>query len=146
MGNFQLEFYADESGRKPALEWMRSLPKTEKRAMGVALYALLEQDGINLCSGKYAKQLGAGIFELRVQEPASQILKDRGLPSRPDAAAARVSLRLFCHAHGDRLVLILGGYDKLRGPSPRTQQREIKTARQNLSNFRATQRGKGHQR
>jgi len=44
-------------------------------------------------------------------------------------------LRGFCHARGDRVVLLLGGYDKGADPSRRRQQREIETARRRLADF-----------
>jgi hypothetical protein len=42
---------------------------------------------------------------------------------------------VFCHAHGDRLILLLGGYDKGADPSARRQQREIATARARLADY-----------
>jgi hypothetical protein len=51
-----------------------------------------------------------------------------------------VLLRAFCHAHGDKVVLLLGGYDKGRDPSAKRQQREIATARKLLRAFQAAQK------
>jgi hypothetical protein len=47
-------------------------------------------------------------------------------------------LRVFCHAHGDRKILVLHGYDKGKSPSSRRQQREIEVARSRLALWRAT--------
>jgi hypothetical protein len=46
-----------------------------------------------------------------------------------------VLLRIFCHAYGDRVVLLLGGYDKGVAPSSRQQAKEIETARSRLRSF-----------
>jgi len=52
----------------------------------------------------------------------------------------RILLRVFCHAHGDRLILLLGGYDKGADPSAKRQQREITEARRRLSDYRRRHR------
>jgi hypothetical protein len=36
-----------------------------------------------------------------------------------------VLLRVFCHAYGAKVVLLLNGYDKAADPRDRRQQREI---------------------
>jgi len=51
--------------------------------------------------------------------------------ARPIRSGDRILLRVFCHATGDRVILLLGGYDK-GSPSPRKQQREIARARARL--------------
>ncbi|MGH7765561.1 MAG: type II toxin-antitoxin system RelE/ParE family toxin [Candidatus Dormibacteraceae bacterium] len=67
------------------------------------------------------RQLGGGLFEFR--------LRDRPLLAR-----------VFCHAYGDRVVLLLAGYDKGRDPSSRRQEREIALARSRLSDWHSRQR------
>jgi hypothetical protein len=47
-------------------------------------------------------------------------------------ASERILLRVFCHAYGDRLILLIGGYDKGSEPGRRRQQREIEIARARL--------------
>ena len=49
---------------------------------------------------------------------------------------ADVLLRVFRHAMGDRVILLLGGYDKGGDPSPRRQAREIEVARRRLADYR----------
>jgi len=48
----------------------------------------------------------------------------------------RILLRVFFHPHGDKLILLLGGYDKGRFPGKRHQQRAIAVARQRLEVWR----------
>lgn len=46
-------------------------------------------------------------------------------------------LRVFVAFHGNRVVLLLDGYDKAADPSPKRQQREITAARKLLTAWRA---------
>lgn len=136
VGRFKLEFYTDEAGDQPVLRWLREeLSATQRRAIGVALREILEAEGISVCRGGYGKQLGDGLFEFRLRHDAGEILRSLGKPARDEPHAERILLRVFCHAHGDRLVLLLGGYDKGSDPSKRRQQQEITVARRRLADF-----------
>jgi len=53
---------------------------------------------------------------------------------------AKILLRVFCHAYGDRIVLLLGGYDKGERPSARHQQAQIELAKTRLKTWKARQR------
>lgn len=86
--------------------------------------------------GAYGKQRGDGLFELWLRYDAGEILRSRGKPARDEPQGERILLRVFCHVHGDRLILLLGGYDKGADPSKRRQQREIAEARRRLVDFR----------
>jgi phage-related protein len=137
VGRFKLEFYTDEAGDQPVLRWLREeLSATQRRAIGVALREILEAEGIAVCRGGYGKQLGDGLFEFRLRHDAGEILRSLGKPARDEPHADRILLRVFCHAHGDRLILLLGGYDKGSDPSKRRQQQEITVARRRLADFR----------
>ena len=46
-------------------------------------------------------------------------------------------LRVFCHAYGDKVVLLLAGYDKGDDPSNKRENTEIELARQRLAEFRS---------
>lgn len=48
-----------------------------------------------------------------------------------------ILLRVFCHAYGDRIVLLLGGYDKGEDPSKKRQNEEIEEARARLKRWKA---------
>jgi hypothetical protein len=78
------------------------------------------------------------LFEFRIRHDAAEI--DAILQASPRGRAKRgeeVLLRVFCHAYGRRVILLLGGYDKGRDPSDRRQQAEIEKARARLTDFRA---------
>ncbi|WP_249010885.1 type II toxin-antitoxin system RelE/ParE family toxin [Conexibacter sp. DBS9H8] len=133
---YALEFYTDEAGDEPVLRWLREeLSPFQPRALGVAMAEILQVEGIGVCQRGYGKQLGGGLFEVRLRHDAAEILKIVGKPFRVEPAGERILLRVFCHAHGDRLILLLGGYDKGADPSPRRQQREIEIARSRLADF-----------
>ena len=77
-----------------------------------------------------------GLFEFRVDRTVKP----------GDKIAEKIVLRVFCHAHGDRKILVLHGYDKGKSPSSRRQQREIETARSRLASWRAAQTEQGKKR
>jgi hypothetical protein len=59
-----------------------------------------------------------------------------GLATLAETPRANVLLRVFCHATGDRVILLLGGYDKGSDASPRRQELEIALARRRLGDYR----------
>jgi hypothetical protein len=96
---------------------------------------VLEEEGINVCGTEFGKQLGGGLFEFRVRGQLSEYVD--GAP--PDAAEEKILIRVFCHAHGDKLVLLLAGYDKLANPSKVHQNDQIMAARQRLTAWKLRQ-------
>lgn len=46
-----------------------------------------------------------------------------------------VLLRVYCHAYGDKVILLLAGYDKGEAPSKQREQKEIRTAQTRLRDF-----------
>jgi hypothetical protein len=75
----------------------------------------------------WGRQLGEGLFEFRVDRTVKP----------DDEIAEKLVLRVFCHAHGDRKILVLHGYDKGKSQSSRRQQREIDVARSRLASWHA---------
>ncbi len=59
-----------------------------------------------------------------------------------DAAETKMLLRVFCHAHGDKLILLVGGHDKGEDASARRQDREIAVARKRLKDWQKRHRRK----
>lgn len=99
----------------------RSLDVRSRRVLGTALREILQQQGVAVCGSSYGKQLGQGLFEFRLREH-------------------ELLFRIFCHTYGDRIVLLLSGYDKGADPSARRQQREIGQARKRLTAWQQRQR------
>jgi putative component of toxin-antitoxin plasmid stabilization module len=74
---------------------------------------ILQHQGLAVCGTAFGRQLRDGLFEFR--------LREKGL-----------LLRVLCHAYGDKLILLLGGYDKAEDPSAKRQQSEIEEASRRL--------------
>jgi phage-related protein len=130
---FDIEFYEDKSGDQPVRRWLRDeLTPRKRRALGYAMEEVLQHLGIGVCGTEFGKQLGGGLFEFRLRRNLTEILGGRG--------AEKILLRVFCHAHGKRLVLLLGGYDKGEDPAPKRQRAEIELARKRLADWKQRNR------
>lgn len=143
MSTWTAEFYEDADGRRPVEVWMRGLGEVEFEAMATAIEEILEKDGIALASTPWLKALGEGLHEFRVRHDAATLMAlyaDSGA-SKP-AKPAKILLRLFVHFHGQKVVLLLHGYDKGSDDSPRRQNKEIEEARKRLLAWRLAQANK----
>lgn len=134
MAPHELEFYEDEKGDLPVLRWLREeLTPTKRRALGHAMNEVLQRLGVGVCGTEFGKQLGGGLFEFRLRRDLREIAPAEA------SEGGRILLRVFCHAHGDRLILLVGGYDKGEHPSPKRQNAEIGLARARLRDWRRRQ-------
>lgn len=127
-----------EAERVIVRDWLEALDPHERAAVLAAIDVALRVKGPDVCRTEYGKALGQGLFELRIRHDADTIRRKAGEPAR-DEPGGSVLLRIFCHAYGDRVVLLLHGYDKGANPSPRRQSREIETARKYLRSHRLEQ-------
>ncbi len=126
---FARVFYETPQGDKPVLRWIKEdLSVRQRRALGYAVYRLLQRYGVSICDTEFGRQLGGGLFEFRLR-----------IKARTDGETAL--LRVFCHAAGDRVILLLGGYDKGKDAGRRRQDHEIKVARRPLTEHLRRQRG-----
>jgi hypothetical protein len=120
---YTLEFYEDERGHEPVLTWRRRLTSRKRRAIGVAMFEILQHQGPHVVGTNFGKALGGGVFEFRLDQDAAQVLMRKGKDARPQTGdPAKILLRVFCHAHGDSIVLLLGGYDKDERPGCATSR------------------------
>jgi hypothetical protein len=143
MPEYEIEFY-EEDGRQPFRRFLDGLDLIKRLAMVAAIEQVLTKQGVDVCRSSWGKTLGQGLFEFRVRHTAAEI---RGMfggdplgPGDHERPPGKILLRAFCHAYGDRIVLLLGGYDKGVDSSKRRQQEEIKIARKRLRAFKASQR------
>jgi len=129
VAKYEIEFYEDERGDRPVLRWIREeLTREQRTALGRAMRDVLQEQGIGVCGTEFGRQLGNGLFEFRLRRSAT------------GSRATRMLLRVFCHAYGNRVVLLVGGYDKGADPSPRRQDDEIAVARGRLADWRRRRR------
>lgn len=116
---------------------MGDLGEVEFEALATAIEEILEKDGIALASTPWLKALGEGLHEFRVRHDAATIkalYTDSGVnkPAKP----AKFLLRLFVHFHGQKVILLLHGYDIGSDVGPRRQNKEIEEARKRLRAWR----------
>jgi hypothetical protein len=141
---FHIEFWEDERGAKPVLDWLKNdLSDEQRAALGKAMQHSLQVLGVGVCATQFGKQLGGGLCEFRLRYNLAELLHrfEGRDPAQASGRSEEVLLRVFFHAHGDRLVLLLHGYDKGADPTGRRQQREIAEARRRLRAFREGRRG-----
>ena len=139
---YGLDFFEEPDGGKPCLRWIKEeLTVEERRIIGVAMEKVLQRHGIYVCEEKsWGRQLGEGVFEFRVDRTQKIRVKDRR--GRERQKTLRVVLRVFCHAYGQKRVLLLHGYNKRENPSSSRQQREIRVAKDRLRDWREQRRKK----
>jgi phage-related protein len=143
---WELQFYEDKSGREPVKAWLDGLDESKRAAAMRGLSIILAELGPDVCQSEYGKALGHGLTEFRLRHSAAEVisahrpelLEKLALP-QPDEPAI---LRVFFHAHADRLILLLGAYDKGSDPSDKRQQTEIALARKRLGEFRRREKAK----
>ena len=134
---FQLEFFVEDDGNPVVRDWLRSLSLTKKQVLGSAMRQILQRLGIGVCGTEFGKQLGQGLFEFRLRQKPGDVRNSEGTKRLPPE---EILLRVFCHAHGNCLVLLLGGYDKGEDPSAKRQNKEIEKARARLRRWKARQK------
>jgi hypothetical protein len=142
---YTLEWYIDETGRNVVQEWiLDDLTPAQRRTIGVAMFEILQHEGQNVVESEFGKALGEGLYEFRVRQHASQILKRTGREQAthgPETGTdEKILLRVFFHPHGDKLILLVGGYDKGANPAERHQQKQIELARKRLEEWKRSGR------
>ena len=143
VGNFTIDFYEDENGSSPVDAWLSRLTPIKQRAVAAALQYVLEVEGPGVCASPLGKRVAQGIFELRISHTEEQLrgmMGDRTPPGHK-VNPERMLLRIFCHAHGDHIVLLLAAYDKAEHPQSNYQQRQIEVAKKRLRDFQNRQKG-----
>lgn len=137
---FEAEFYEDDEGREPAREFMQSLSPVKRRAIGVAINEVLEHLGPDVARTDYGKNLKGGLYEFRIDQDAEQILRKAGKTPKAEPDDGKILLRLFFHPHGNKLILLLSGYDKGEHTSKPYQNAEIEEARKRLKHWKERER------
>ena len=132
-----IEFYEDAKGRRPVEAWLESLSIIKAEAAVAAIQFVLQMHGLKLIESKWLKGLGGGLYEFRIRHGATQIKRmydDAGYEGRNFKAA--LVLRIFVAFQEDRVILLLGAYDKGRHDSATYQQKQIAISRKRLREFK----------
>ena len=148
-GRFTLTYYCSPDGDEPVRRWIfDKLNAPQRRAVVMGLQHILAERGLAVCATEFGRHLGQGLFEFRLRYDEAALMRRLHLVSAPSPGASRQDhalLRVFCHAHGQRVILLLAGYDEGADPSRKRQQREIDVARRRLADFQARERARrGH--
>ncbi|OHV73648.1 hypothetical protein BCD48_33265 [Pseudofrankia sp. BMG5.36] len=120
-------------------DWLDSLDTGRRNAAMRGLSLVLAVEGPAVCNSEYGKALGGGLYELRIRHDAAELLRahnPRLLEKFGAPPASDVLLRIFFGCERERVILIVGAYDKGSDPSPRKQQTEIDKARSRLGEYR----------
>jgi hypothetical protein len=138
---YTVEFFRSAEGSEPVRRFIDSLSNDKRDALLAALVHILARQGLDVCRSEWGKHLGGGLAEFRLRHDELEVLARGGVieSDLPESSPEKILLRVFFHAHGKRLILLLSGYDKGARPNPRHQQREIERARALLKEWRAMQ-------
>jgi hypothetical protein len=133
--HYRLTMWESSGGTCPVEQFLEGLKEPKRAAAEAALVYVLARQGAAVCRSEWGKALGGGLYEFRIRHELDEILRAAGrgdLASKWTSAEAKVLLRVFFTMDGDKVVLLLAGYDKGADPSDKRQQREINTARKHL--------------
>jgi len=134
---WSLEVFATDDGVEPFTGFLQDLDELDFAALDAALRHVLAVRGLDLAKTEWLKPLGAGLHEFRVRHSVDEIVHmfvDDLLEAAPTKRGS-VLLRVFVHFHGQRVILLLAGYDKQDDSSQRRQQRAIAAARKYLTTW-----------
>lgn len=139
---YEIEFFGRADGSEPVRKFLDSLSENKRNALLAALKFILARNGLDVCKSEWGKNLGGGLAELRLRHDEREVLAGHSNTDEdqlPEGSPEKILLRVFFHAHGNRVILLLGGYDKGRRSSDRHQQQEIERARGYLREWQAEQ-------
>ncbi|WP_419932892.1 hypothetical protein [Candidatus Poriferisodalis sp.] len=138
-GMWTVEVFEADNGTVPFERFAASLSDFKFAALDMAIEHVLADRGLDLAGTQWLRPVGQGLHEFRIRHEADEIARMFGAAS-PGSGAKReaVLLRVFVHFHGNRIILLLGGFDK--GRDPKRQQREIARAQRLLAQFKQRQR------
>jgi len=133
------EVFATDEGFAPYSAFLDDLSDTEFAALDAAVQHVLLVRGIALGNSEWLKPLGDRLHEFRVRHSAEEIAHMFGDELPGTAPTEPVLLRVFVHFYGNKVELLLSGYDKGKDPSEKRQQREIKAAGKALRAWKGQQ-------
>lgn len=137
---WNVEFFEAANGSTPIETWLKSLNQAEYAAFRAAVDYVLEPEGISLSGTHWMKPLGDGLWEFRIRHLAADIkAKYASIGKNGPQPPEKILLRVFVHFYGNKVILLLHGYDKGANNSPTQQQKEILAARRRLTAWKAEQ-------
>lgn len=135
------EPFETDDGTIPYRTFIDDLSDFKFVALDAAIKQVLSVRGLDLVRTEWLKALGEGLHEFRIRHDADEISRMfGGDPAEAALPKEVVLLRVFVHFYGDKVVLLLGGYDKGENPNDGHQRQEIAEARKLLAQFKERQR------
>jgi len=133
---WRLQLLTLPSGQIPYESFRKSLNAYETELLDLCIENILARQGHNVCATNWGKSLGAGLYEFRISRSLESLSNEFGieLPIEMRMEKSKL-LRVFFAVEGQRIILLLGGYDKGKDPSRKRQQKMIKRARTLLKQF-----------
>jgi hypothetical protein len=128
--SWQIELLHLPNGQIPYLTFRDSLNPYESELLDLCVEEILARAGINVCETNWGKALGAGLYEFRINRSINALVNHLGIEPPGEYKGDRTKLlRVFFTVEGQKIILLLSGYDKGKDPSRRKQQRMIEAAR-----------------
>ncbi len=135
--------YERDDGSLPYLTFRKSLDLTSAIVLDASIEEILAKQGNNVCKSSWGKALGKGLYEFRIRKPINAIYNHAQItPPISPSSNDPVLLRVFFSVEGQRIVLLIGGYDKGSDPTAKRQSGEIKQARKLLVEHKSRSRQK----
>lgn len=134
-----VEVFEADDGSMPFERFAKSLSDFKFAALDMAIKHVLADRGLDLAGTHWLRPVGKGLHEFRVRHDADDIARMFDLaPGRAGPKREAVLLRVFVHFYGEKIILLLGGFDK--GKDAKRQQREIHAAKSLLAQFKERRR------
>lgn len=126
----------------PYLSWfLHDLTRPKQLAAKAGVERILAYLGNAVVETEWGGHLQDGLCELRIRRTAAEVeswwRNYHGLPVPEPEPHVEILLRIYFHAYGDKVILLLGGFDK--GAHPNHEKTEVRQARANLQNWRTQQ-------
>ena len=105
---------------------------------------ILQKFGPAVVEQRFGKALGQGLYEFRLDLKLDELLRRLGRKRKRKllrVPPGPLLLRVFFHVYGNKIILLLGGYDKAKRPSRQHQREQISIALSRLARWKARQVG-----
>jgi hypothetical protein len=132
-GDWTLGVFLRSDGSIPFESFYEKLDPYSQAVLTSAIEIVLKAQGHNVCNSHWGKPLKKGLYEFRVGQSLAAICKIANIDPPGDFNADKqLLIRVFFAVEGDRVILLLGGYDKAEDPSDKRHASEIEFARKLL--------------
>lgn len=131
----------DINGTSPFQAFMKSLNDHQLIIVEAALEIVLKRRGPDVCQTEWGKPVGDGVYEFRIRRGVSEIYRSMDQEPPEDVAdGPNPLLRVFFACDKGRVLLLLGGFDKLKNNKSRNQNQQIQQAKELLKGYRRERR------